>query len=342
MTSASPIVASALLLSVFGTPVRAAEWEVKSDIPYHVYGHAAAALQGRVHLLGGCHTPDWQKPSTVHQVYDPGRDTWSRRADLPVDNAWGMPVEHGGKIYLFGGGYYKAPQGLTSTDGAWVYDPAPDRWTAIRKLPEPRMNGFATSVGPHIYVSLGYDRQGGAREGVVEEYRSTYRYDPASDTYTRVADAPVTGCYVASGSHRGKVYAAPGSHREYGFHGDYVWADGALVYDPATDRWTKLDAPRARKRVFFLVQTSASAVADGKLWIVGGMAENRTRTVETEYLDLERGVFVRGPDIPFPRCCGGGGVVENRLVITGGFVDGKGLGTPALPTWTLSVGRPSR
>jgi N-acetylneuraminic acid mutarotase len=316
----------------------AGEWQVKPDIPHHVYGHAAAAVGGRVHLLGGCHTPDWERPSAAHQVYDPASGSWSTRADLPLASAWGMPAVHGGKIYLFGGGYYKAPKGMTSTDGAWVYDPAKDRWSAIRNLPQPRMNGFAAAVGPYIYISLGYDRQGGAKDGVREEYRSTYRYDPASDTYARVADAPVTGSYIASGPYRGKVYAVPGSHREYGFHGDYVWADGALVYDPAADRWTTLDAPRVSKRVFFLVQCSASAVAGGRLWIVGGMAENRTRTLATEYLDLERGVFVKGPDIPFPRCCGGGGVVENTLVITGGFVDGKGLGAPALPTWTLDAG----
>jgi N-acetylneuraminic acid mutarotase len=331
-----------LVSSAILAPVWAGDWQVRSDIPYHVYGQAAAALQGRVHVLGGCHTPDWQKPGTAHQVYDPASDAWSTRAELPRENAWGMPAVHGGRIYLFGGSYYKTPQGLTSTDEAWVYDPATDRWTAIRKLPEPRMNGFASAVGPYIYISLGYNRQGGAKEGVLEEYRSTWRYDPASDTYTRVADAPATGCYVASGAYRDKVYAVPGSHREYGFHGDYVWADGALVYDPAANRWTKLDAPRVSKRVFFLVQCSASAIADGKLWIVGGMAENRQRTILTEYLDLEKGVFVKGPDVPFPRCCGGGGIVGNTLVITGRFIDGKGLGAPALPTWTLEIGGPQR
>lgn len=330
------------LLSPFPVPGRAEDWKVQSDIPGHVYGFAAAALGGRVHLLGGCQTPDWQKPSTIHQVYDPARDAWETRAELPLATGWGMPAVHGGKIYLFGGGYHKPPQGMTSTDEAWVYDPATDRWNALRKLPEPRMNGFATAVGPYIYISLGYNRQGGDKDGVIEEYRSTYRYDPAANTYTRVADAPEPGCYVVSGAHKGKVYAVPGSNREYGFRGEYIWADGALVYEPAVNRWTKLDTPRVRKRVFYLTQCSASALADGKLWVIGGMAENRSRTVETEYLDVEKGVFVRGPDISFPRCCGGGGIVEGILVITGGFIDGKGLGAPALPTWTLKVADPGR
>ncbi len=327
--------ATAWLLAV--AAASGGEWKVRSDIPYHVYGHAAAAVGGKIHLLGGCHTGDWQILSAVHQAYDPAADKWERKADLPLPTGWSMPAVHGGKIYLFGGGYRKEGQGITSTDGAWVYDPATDKWSVIRRLPEVRMNGFAAAAGDFIYISLGYNRQGGEYKGVVEEYKSTWRYDPKTDTYKRVADAPVNGCYIASGPHKGKVYAVPGAYDEYGFHGEYTWADGALEYDPAADRWTKIDAPRVAKRVFFLTQCSASVVDEGKLWIVGGMGENRKRTVVTEYFDIEKRVFVRGPDIDYGRCCGGGGFAGGTLAIMGGFVDGAGTGAPALPTWTLET-----
>lgn len=310
---------------------------MRSDIPYHVYGHAAATVGAKIHLLGGCHTEDWQVPSATHQAYDLIADKWEKKADLPLATGWSMPAVLGGKVYLFGGGYREERQGITSTDGAWVYDPKTDRWSSIRKLPEPRMNGFAAAVGDFIYISLGYNRQGGQYKGVVEEYKSTHRYDPKTDTYKRVADAPVNGCYIASGPHKGRVYAVPGAYDEYGFHGDYTWADGALEYDPASNRWTKIEAPRVMKRVFFLTQCSASVVEDGRLWVVGGMAEDRKRTVVTEYFDIEQRRFVRGPDLNYGRCCGGGGIVDGRLAILGGFVDGKGTGTPALPTWTLDT-----
>ena len=207
----------------------AADWKTQSDIPYHVYGHAAAVVNGKIHLLGGCHTDDWQKPSASHQVYDPVRDKWERIAELPAAVAWSLPAVWNGKIYLFGGGRYKAGPGIQSTSGAWVYDPQTDRWRQLHDLPQPRMNGFAVGEGKFIYLSMGYDRRGGADDGVKEEFRSTYRYDPAADTYTRLADAPEPGCYIASGSHKGKIYAVIGSNREYGFHGEYVWADGALA-----------------------------------------------------------------------------------------------------------------
>ncbi len=314
-----------------------AQWSVRSDVPYHVYGHAAATLDGKIHILGGCHTEDWQIPSTEHQVYDPALDRWERKADLPLGVGWAMPAVWDGKIFVFGGGYHKPGPGMTSTAGAWVYDPATDKWKAIRSLPEPRMNGFAAALGKYIYISLGYDRQGGADDGVRTEFRSTYRYDPSADTYTRVADAPEPGCYIASGPYNNRIYAVPGSNREYGFHQDYAWADGALVYDPAADRWEKINAARIEKRVFFLTQCSSSAISEGKVWIVGGMGDKRTRTVKTEYFDIEKRAFFRGPDIEYGRCCGGGGIANGTLAIIGGFVDGKGLGTPALPTWTLDT-----
>jgi N-acetylneuraminic acid mutarotase len=323
-------------------PALAQDWQAKSDIPYHVYGHAAALLDGRVHLLGGCHTSNWQFLSARHSAYDAARDRWETRAELPMPSGWAMPAVLNGKIYLFGGSYYKPGQGITSSEGAFVYDPRTDRWRAIRSLPEPRMNGFATTVGDHIYISLGYNRQGPGKKQVIEQYRSTYRYHPATDTYTRVADAPETGCYIASGAHKGKIYAVSGSYDEFGFHGEYAWADGALSYDPAADRWMQIKAPRVKKRVFFLTQSSASAIVDGKLWVVGGMGENRTRTEVTEYFDIEKGVFVRGPDIPYGRCCGGGGIADGLLVISGGFVGTDDTGKPALPTWTLKVAEPRR
>jgi N-acetylneuraminic acid mutarotase len=334
------VVAGLLFYALFAAgTLCAADWRVQSNIPYHVYGHAAATLQGKIHLLGGDHTSNWEKPSAAHQVYDPVADKWEKKADLPLALAWEMVSVYKDRIYVFGGAYYQPGQGITSSDRAWVYDPATDKWSGIRNLPQVRMNGFAANVGRFIYISLGYNRQGPKDQDVKENYKSTYRYDPERDAYTRVADAPITGCYVASGPYQGKVYAVPGSYAEQGWHKGYQLADGAIVYDPGSDHWAKIDAPRVMKRVFFLTQCSSSAIdAAGRLWVVGGMGEDHVRTVVTEYLDIKKAVFVRGPDIAFGRCCGGGGIVGgNTLSVMGGFVDGPDLGNAAIPIWTLDT-----
>ena len=193
--------AAAFLAIALGVAAQEGPYEKRADIPQAVYGHGGAVVGGKYHALGGCPTPDWTKAGTHHQVYDPAADKWSKAADLPVELGWPMPAVHKGKIYLFGG----QREGARATDKAHVYDPAADKWSPTRNLPKTITNGFAVAFGDQIYLGLGYNRQGpkyGKRGGkdVPEQYLETWRYDPAADTYTRVADAPEHGIYCAVGA----------------------------------------------------------------------------------------------------------------------------------------------
>ena len=315
-------------------------WEARAPIPHHVYGQSAAVLNGRLHVLGGCHTSNWQVPCGFHQVFDPAADAWSLAPELPLAVAWGMPAVHKGKIYLFGGGVHRPQQGITSTERAWVFDPAANRWSPIRDLPVPIMNGFAVAAGDFIYVGLGYHREGGRGRDIRAHHRNTYRYDPARDLYERVADAPEEGCYAAAGVWNVCVYVVHGAELEIGFEGrqEYQWADGALKYDPAADRWTKIDAPRMKKRVFYLTQCTSSGVFGSKLFAVGGMGEQRERTSVAEYFDMARESFHELPPIPRARCCGSCGVVDGHLILTGGFWGTDSVADRARETWLLHVG----
>lgn len=336
ITNAVALVSAAL--PVFSS---ASEWQVRASIPHHVYGHAGAVIGDKLYALGGCNTPDWQNPCPFNQVYDPAADTWSLGPEMPMALGWAMPAVHDGKIYVFGGGYYEPKnKGITSTAKAWKFDPASGRWSAIRDLPAPVMNGFAVAVNGFIYVGLGYNRQGGKGEEIVAHYRETYRYDPGADRYTRVADAPERGCYAAAGQWQGALYVVHGAEIEIGFHNmnEYVWAQGALKYDPAANRWTKIPAPRIKKRVFYLTQCTSSVAFGPKLFIVGGMGEWRDRTTVASYFDMEHQIFEEIPPVLEPRCCGGGGVVGSELILTGGFYGvAEDLGDVCAPTWVLDV-----
>ncbi len=313
------------------------QWQPRATIPYHVYGHASAELDGKVHLLGGCHTSDWTSPTTRHQIYDPVADSWASAANLPLDLGWSMPAALDDKLYLFGGGYHRSGLGLCATDQAWVYDPETDRWTALPPMPDKRMNGCAVALGDSIYICMGYNRQGGVgTRGVLAEYHTAYRYHPSTGTYSPVASSPQTGCYIAAGPHAGKLCAVVGTHHEGDTIEERGLAEGALIYDPASDQWTRLAAKRVMPRVFYLTQCSASVIRDGRLYVVGGRsAAGRTRI--TSYFDIEGQRFVRGPDLPKGRCCGGGAIAGSTLVISGGFLGQTGR--PALETWVVTLGR---
>jgi N-acetylneuraminic acid mutarotase len=338
----TPLAMLVLILTAVVADAAQAQWELRAPIPHHVYGHSAAVVDGRLHILGGCHTPNWQIPARYHQVYDPATDDWTQAAELPVPVAWAMPAVHQGRIYLFGGGVYQPPQGITSTTKSWVFDPVANRWDRIRDLPAPIMNGFAAAVGDSIYIGLGYNRQGGEGRDIVAHYRDTYRYDPLEDTYQRLAEAPEFGCYAAVGVRNGRIYVVSGAEIEIGFHDmeDYVWAEGALKYDPPSDRWTRIDAPRTKQRVFYMTQCTSSAVFGPKLFAVGGMGAKRDRTTVADYFDMDQEVFRELPSIPTPRCCGGGGVVGHLLILAGGFYGAaEDLGDVCDTTWALDLRR---
>lgn len=96
---------------------------------------------------------------------------------------------------------------------------------------------------------------GSTPDGVTD---SVERYDPQSDTWTRLADLPTPTANMQAVVIGGKIYVAGGS-----------LASGAVSdqverYDPVQDRWSSippLPAPRSRY---------AAAALDGKLYLFGG------------------------------------------------------------------------
>src|SRR3712207_7694648 len=80
----------------------------------------AAAVGGRVYLIGGQTMAD--APTYVDTVYelDPAKGAWVEKARMPTARSGGVAVVQGGKIYVAGG---RVPRG---SDFA-VYDPAADR-----------------------------------------------------------------------------------------------------------------------------------------------------------------------------------------------------------------------
>ena len=321
------------LLTVPGTAF-ATGWEVRADIPHSVYGHGAAAVADRLYIIGGCETADWTKTSRRLQIYNASDDSWTQGPELPVELGWPMVAVYGEIIYVFGG----MRNGAVSTDQAWAYDPAANAWAAIRPLPVKAMNGVAVTVGESVYVGLGYQRVDGSAEGVTENFLDFYRYNPADNSYTRMADAPEGACYAAVGTCDGNVYVVHGARYEIGFHDmkDYGWADGVLKYQPASNAWTKMDVPRVQPRLFFLTQSTSSAYHGEKLLIVGGHSHYR-RTNVAGYFDMRREWFFALPDLPDARCCGAGGVLGEMLILAGGFWGVGETGDPARPTWLLNV-----
>jgi len=222
------------------------------------YRAAGCSPDGNVlYVFGGQDGSTFTVLTSV-QMYDPGTNTWTARADMPVA-LMNMEAEAvGGKIYIvggydggshtnnlliydiagnswsqttwpnsrtpmtaaYGGKIYAFGGNPGPSNETWMYDPATAIWTNLSApMPTAASYGAAITVGDYIYVI------GGAATNDVQ------RFDPATNTWDASGPAlPATRMNPVCSYYGGMIYAASG-----GGNGGDIWAgySDTLVYDPA-------------------------------------------------------------------------------------------------------------
>jgi N-acetylneuraminic acid mutarotase len=213
-------------------------------------------------------------------------------------------------------------------------------WTQKADMPTARYIPGSAVVDGKIYVIGGAPVRYGATP-VLEEY------DPATDTWTTRADMPTARQWLAAAAVDGIIYAIGGSEGRPAGDRDLSTVE---AYDPSTDTWTKkTDMPSARC-------TSAAAVVDGIIYVIGGVfatpAGYQTGDVEilstVEAYDPATDTWTRKADMPTARAWHAACVVDGRIYVSGGdtkWSAGPVLTTvevydPATDTWTQSSDMP--
>lgn len=182
--------------------------------------------------------------------YDPGTDSWSERAAMPIPLSGPLAVRgNDGIIYVIGGnsGVYD------SSTFVQAYDPTSDTWSFKSNYPV-RTEGAAGALGPDgkIYVFGGYP-------GCCGRYlTNSYSYDPASDAWTSIAPMPTPReAPAAALAPNGKIYVAGGN-------GSGPVSRTMEAYDPATNTW-ETDAPMP----IGMTNMSLVAAPNGNLYAFG-------------------------------------------------------------------------
>jgi N-acetylneuraminic acid mutarotase len=249
--------------------------------------------------------------------------SWATAAPLPLARSEVTACTYGGQIYVFGGVHRGA-----TVDAVDRYDPAADRWTTLAPLPVPLDHTMAVTVGDAIYVIAGSLSATNHVSGstVQEMMRTTnwsfapraacYRYDPGSDRYERIADAPLARLGHAAVAIGRRIYVMGGQGPNPGV---------MLVYDVDADRWTFLPGmPSFREH-------HAVGVIGGRIHAVGGrwpdpldpdasfMIGQLNTGVHEVYDPGSRQWATREP-LPTPRGAGYGAVLEGKLYVAGGEV----------------------
>ena len=176
------------------------QWSEVASLPAPRGGHAAAVLDGRIHVFGGGNSM-----STIddHTVYEPKTDTWSERAKLP--RAMGSPaaVVLGGKLYSIGG-----RSGRQDFGDVHIYDPSKDAWSTGPAIPA-RGTAGAAAVGGSIFLFGGESQATSAILGEV------LRLAPGAAQWTPDVAMPTPRSYARAVVFKGSIYTVGGSS-QYG------------------------------------------------------------------------------------------------------------------------------
>jgi N-acetylneuraminic acid mutarotase len=284
-------------------------WRTAAPMPMKRTEIAAAALEGKIYVVGGFEKPslgNLMSPAITPalDVYDPATDRWTSKAPLPIGlHHAGIGVA-GGRLYVIGGYSRSMFSVRNPVATVYAYDPVTDTWTERAPLPTARGALSVTELDGKLYAVGGYDGKGNNAQVEV--------YDPIFNAWTARAPLPTPRDHLAVATVAGKIYAIGGR-----VNGDYH-RNLAITerYDPAADRWLRVsDLPTARSGI-------AAAVAGGKIYVFGGEGAAGTFS-ENETYDPVSDLWRALASMPTARHGLGAAAVRGQIhVLSGGTTPG--------------------
>jgi N-acetylneuraminic acid mutarotase len=207
----------------------------------------AAAVNGKVYLIGGQLTADQEGyVNTVYEL-DPAVGSWVTKAPMPTMRSGGVAVVSGGKIYVAGG---RVPQGADFA----VFDPVANTWETLPNLPTQRNHITGVEINGRIHIVGG--RLGNGLSPLKTSVHEVY--DPATNLWTTAAP-------MLSARSGINGIMANGCFHVWGGEAPTGMTPEHEVYNPITDAWVRmLNMPIPIHGVV------GSAFVDGLIWVTGG------------------------------------------------------------------------
>uniref|UniRef100_UPI00358DFF98 kelch-like protein 26 n=1 Tax=Myxine glutinosa TaxID=7769 RepID=UPI00358DFF98 len=129
-------------------------WAYVASLPRRTWGHAGAALEGRIYVAGGYGVTDEDKRAL--QCYEPEADTWEVRAAMNESRVLHAMVSARGRVYALGG---RMEYGVRCFNVPVVeyYDPRSDQWTLVSPMRTGQSEAGYALVDQRIFIVGGYN-----------------------------------------------------------------------------------------------------------------------------------------------------------------------------------------
>ena len=259
---------------------------------------AAAALDGRVYVLGGQRTDSGVTPgpaTAAVEVYDPVANTWTEAPPMPTARMGLVAAVVNGRLYAIGGrtdGYSTSAVGTVEE-----FDPATQVWRSRAQMPTARYFAAGALLNGRVYVIGG--------EAATDLLGAMQSYDASTDSWTAAASLPAARSQLAAVGVAGRLYAVGG-------YGGLLsqWLASVDAFDPALGTWAAR-APMPSERA-----DMALVAVSGTLLAAGGENVNRSLDRLDAYDVAANSWSAKTPSpVAFTRACAA--VVDGKVYLFG-------------------------
>ncbi len=310
------------------------QWSQGADLP-HAVTHQAALLDdatGTIWMAGGFIGDEPGVATDEVWKYDPAADQWRAAPSLPMPVGGGQLALLGRTLHYVGGVGSDRDTGLADHWTLDLTDPNAVWKSGLAGLIQPRIHFGIAVLNGAIYVVGGEIHH----DTNPVEIASVERYDPAADSWARVADLPYTRSHIVPSTFAddGKLYVVGGQSVQI----NAPALNDVLVYDPAADQWQEGGyfpegrfSPSAR-----IIDGEYVIISGGPDWttttpgvLVGHIGQDCAATTEPPAANQQVApdalpvcAFRSGTSVPLPRFESQSILIDQRVYILGGFTTG--------------------
>ena len=305
---------------VFGLAISFASFSQIPSGPWQVLEPSNTALKrhesgfvecdGQFYSLGG-------RGKKAIEAYNPKTNTWENLGDTPIEFHHFQALSFQHEIYVicaFTGGYpHEKP-----IENMLIFNPKTKTWREGAKIPADRLRG---SAGIFAYKNKIY-AVCGIKDGHYDGHVSWFDvFDPKTNTWSQLADAPRSRDHVQAAMLGDKLYMAGGrnSHAAIGKVLDKTIAE-VDVYDFKTGTWTTLPngLPTLRAGTCTLTKYPYVIVLQGE------STKQVPAHAEVEALDVRTNEWVKFPSLLQGRHGTSTVLYKNKLYIMAGSANRGG------------------
>lgn len=270
--------------------IAANSWVTMASMPQAVNGARAAAIEGKIYVMGG----------SSNYMYDPATNTWTQKAPMPNPTMFFAIAAYQNRIYVLGG---RGDNGTYAFNQ--VYYPSNNSWDIKPSVPLAASDLDANVVNGKIYLVWNSENE---------------IYDISTDSWSNGTAMPYPVSAYASAVFQNRIYYFGGMTRPPipPIYGNYT-----QIYDPITDTWSSgapLPTSEQENVAISAVATSGS-LSLRRIYVLGGWSSEGFLSYcsnANRVYNPENDSWTFGASMPTGRVGVALAVVNDRIFAIGG------------------------